>query len=223
MCASGPDLYVSFFINQLQPAERDVKMFKRIAVIFAVFALLVFVSCAKPPEQEMQNANSAIEAARTAESEDYAPDAFQVAMDTLNAANAAKTEADGKFALFRSYGKAKELFVRAEGLANEAATAAQTEKERVKEEVTGLLTQAKAALDSADAALKKAPKGKGSKADIELIKNDLTAAQSGFDEGQADFDAGKYKSAKAKIEAAMQKAQAVISEIEQAKVKKMGK
>jgi hypothetical protein len=198
-------------------------MSKRIAVVFVVFALLAFVSCAKPPEQEIQKANSAIEAARTTEAEEYAPDAFQVAMDTLNAANAAKTEADGKFALFRSYGKAKELFVRAEGLANEAATVAQTEKERVKAEVTELITQAQTVLDSANAALKKAPKGKGSKADIELIKNDLAAAQAGFDEGKADFDAGKYKAAKAKIEAAMQKAQAVINEIEQAKAKKMEK
>ena len=198
-------------------------MFKRVAVVFVVFALLALVSCAKAPEQEIQKANSSMEAARTAEAEEYAPDAFQVAMDTLSAANAAKTEADGKFALFRSYGKAKELFVRAEGLANEAATAAQTEKERVRAEVTELITQAQTVLDSANAALKKAPKGKGSKADIELIKNDLTAAQAGFDEGQADFNTGKYKAAKAKIEAAMQKAQAVISEIEQAKAKKMGK
>jgi hypothetical protein len=198
-------------------------MFKRIAVVFVVFALLALVSCAKAPEQEIQKANSAIEAARTTEAEEYAPDAFQVAMDTLNAANAAKTEADGKFALFRSYGKAKELFVRAEGLANEAVTVAQTEKERVKAEVTELITQAQTVLDSANAALKKAPKGKGSKADIELIKNDLAAAQAGFDEGQADFNGGKYKVAKAKIEAAMQKAQAVIEEIAQAAAKKTGK
>lgn len=168
-------------------------------------------------------ANTAIEAARSAEAEEYVPDAFQVAMDTLRAAEAAKTEADGKFALFRSYGKAKALYISAEALANQAVTAAAEEKERVKAEVTNLLTQAKTVLDSANVALSKAPKGKGSKADIELIKNDLAAAQASFDEANNDFNAGKYKVAKAKVEAAMQKAQAVISEIEQAKAKKMGK
>jgi len=198
-------------------------MFKRSAVVLVVFALLVFVSCAKPPEQEIQKANGSIEAARASEAEEYVPDAFQVAMDTLNAANAAKTEADGKFALFRSYGKAKEMFIRAEALANEAATQAAAEKERVRAEVEGILTQAKAVLDSADAALKKAPKGKGSKADIELIKNDFAAAQASFDEGQNDFNAGQYKSAKAKVEASMQRAQAVITQIEEAKAKKAGK
>jgi hypothetical protein len=198
-------------------------MFKRIAIAFIAFALLAFISCAKAPEQEMQKANTAMDAARTAEAEDYAPDAYSMAMDTLNAANAAKTEADGKFALFRSYGKAKALFVQAEALANEAATQAETEKERVKEEVTGLLTQVKAVLDSADLALKKAPKGKGSKADIELIKGDLDAANASYADAQNDFNAGKYKSAKAKLDAALQKAQAVINEIEQAKAKKMEK
>lgn len=216
-------MYVSFFITQPQPAERNVRMYKRIAVVFAVFALLVFIGCAKPPEQEIQKANSAMDAAKAAEAEEYVPESFQAAMDTLNAANAAKTEADGKFALFRSYSKAKALYVSAEALANKAAQDAAAEKERVKQEVSGLLTQAKAELDSANAALAKAPKGKGSKADIELIKNDLAAAQASFDDGNNDFNAGKYKIAKAKVEAAIQKAQAVKTEIEQAKAKKMEK
>lgn len=198
-------------------------MYKKIAVVLALFALLVFIGCAKPPEQEIQKANTSIDAARAAEAEEYVPESFQVAMDTLNAANAAKQEADGKFALFRSYSKAKALYVSADVLAAKAVEDAAAEKERVKQEVAGLLTQAKAVLDSATAALAKAPKGKGSKADIELIKNDLAAAQASFDDANNDFNAGKYKVAKAKVEAAMQKSQAVIDEIAAAKAKKMGK
>jgi hypothetical protein len=197
-------------------------MYKKIAVVLALFALLVFIGCAKPPEQEIQKANTSIEAARAAEAEEYVPESFQVAMDTLNAANAAKQEADGKFALFRSYSKAKALYISADALAAKASQDAAAEKERVKQEVAGLLTQAKAVLDSANAALAKAPKGKGSKADIELIKNDLAAAQASFDDANNDFNAGKYKVAKAKVEAAMQKSQAVIDEIAAAKAKKMG-
>jgi len=198
-------------------------MYKRIAVVLAVLSLLIFIGCAKPPEQEIQKANTAIDAAKAAEAEEYVPESFQVAMDTLRAAEAAKTEADGKFALFRSYSKAKALYVTAEALANTAGQEAAAEKERVKQEVSNLLVQAKASLDSATAALAKAPKGKGSKADIELIKNDLAAAQASFDDANNDFNAGKYKIAKAKVEAAMQKAGAVITEIEQAKANKAGK
>jgi uncharacterized protein YccT (UPF0319 family) len=83
-----------------------------------------------------------------------------------------------------------------------------------------MLTQAKALLDSADAVVKKAPRGKGSKADIELIKTDLAAAVMQYDEAMADFNNGKYKAAKAKLEAMMAKANSVIAEIEKARGKK---
>jgi uncharacterized lipoprotein YajG len=87
-------------------------MLKRVALVMVALALLVFVGCAKPPEAEIQKATSAIDAARMAEAETYAPASFQVAMDTLNAANAAKTEADGKFALFKAIAKPSSLYQR---------------------------------------------------------------------------------------------------------------
>ncbi|MFZ1947425.1 MAG: hypothetical protein WAW06_07740 [bacterium] len=192
-------------------------MLRKAGVVVAVFALLTVVGCSKPPEQEISTANQALDAARMAEAQDYALDAYRVAQDTLNAAMALKKEADGKFVLFRSYGKSKDMFIRAQSLANEAATKAAQEKERVRVEVTDMMTQAKALLDSANEALKKAPRGKGSKADIELIKTDLAAAQGQFDEANADFANGKYKAAKAKLEAMMQKANMVIAEIDKAR------
>jgi colicin import membrane protein len=198
-------------------------MLKRIVVALVIFALLSLAGCSKAPDEEMQKANSAIEVAKTAEAEEYAPDAFQTAMDTLNAAMAAKQQAASKFALVRSYGKSKELFDRAEALAKEAEAAAQTEKERVKVQATELMAQAKAVLDSAQAALSKAPKGKGSKADIELMKNDLAAAAAAHQQAMADLDAGKYAAAKAKLEAAIQSARRVSEEIQKAVTKKMGR
>jgi hypothetical protein len=195
-------------------------MLRIAGVVLAVFALMVVIGCSKPPEQEMSAANQALDSAKMAEAQDYALDAYRVAQDTLNAAMALKREADGKFVLFRSYGKSKDMFVRAQGLANEAATRAAAEKERVRIEVTDMLTQAKALLDSADAVVKKAPRGKGSKADIELIKTDLAAAVMQYDEAMADFNNGKYKAAKAKLEAMMAKANSVIAEIEKARGKK---
>ena len=86
-----------------------------------------------------------------------------------------------------------------------------------------MMTNAQAAIDAATVALKKAPRGKGSKADIEMIRNDLTAVNTAFAEAKAEFDAGKFLASKAKLESVMAKAQAIISEIEQAKAKKMGK
>ncbi len=195
-------------------------MLKRVMMVLAVATLMLVVGCAKPPEAEIQKANTAIDAARTAEAETYAPAAYKTAMDTLNAANSAKTEADGKFALFRSYSKAKELYVRAEMLANDAVTQAQAEKERVKAEVTQMLVDVKAVIDSAQVAFKKAPRGKGSKADLAMIQTDLDAVTTAYAGAEADFNNGAYASAKAKLENTVQKARAIISEIAAASSKK---
>ena len=171
----------------------------------------------------MQSATTAFDAADQAETEVYASDAYRMAMDTLNAAKAAKEEADSKFALFRSYGKSKELYVRAETLAKEAQVAAEAEKERVKQEVSGMMTEVRTALDATADALSKAPRGKGSKADLELIKNDLNAANVAFEEARMDFEAGRYMAAKTKLQAIKNKAQSISDEIAAAAAKKAGK
>jgi hypothetical protein len=199
-------------------------MFKRVSLaLAALFILALIAGCSKAPEAEMQAANQAIEAARTAEAEAYAPAAWRTAQDTLQAANAAKTEQDGKFALFRSYGKSKEMFVAAQQLANAASAAAETEKEKVKQEVIGLLTQAKTGIDAAAAALAKAPKGKDTKAELELIKADLDGLTPAYADAEADFNGGKYLSARTKIQGVIQKAQSITDEIAAAAAKKAGK
>ncbi len=198
-------------------------MLKYVLVASAVAVLLMTAGCGKAPEQEMQSAEAAFDAADQAETELYASDAYSMAVDTLNAAQAAKEEADSKFALFRSYGKSRELFTRAEALAKEAQATAQAEKQRVMEEASGMMVEAKNALDAAAEALSKAPRGKGSKADIELIKNDLNAANVAYEEARIDFDAGRYMAAKTKLEAVQRKAQAISQEIEKAAAKKAGR
>ncbi len=197
-------------------------MFKRVSLAVMALMLLALIGCSKAPEAEMQAAKTAMDAAKAAEAELYAPDAYRVANDTLNAANAAKTEQDSKFALFRSYGKSKEMFVRAQALASKAASDAAAEKERVKQEVMGLMTQAKAAVDTAAAALAKAPKGKDTKAELELIKTDLDALTPAMTQAEADFNAGKYLTAKTDYEAIIQKAKGITDEIAAAAAKKAG-
>lgn len=196
---------------------------RAMVMVLAVMALPLVWGCSKPPELEMQKANTAIQAARTAEAEEYAPQSLTVAQDTLNVAMAMKEEQDSKFALFRSYGKSKAVFMRAEALAQKAASDAAAEKERVRMEVSDLLTQGRTLLDSATDALAKAPVGKGNKADIELIRNDLTAISAAYDEAKAEFDGGKYKAAKAKIESVMARTNSIMTEIENAVAKKTGR
>ncbi|MCX6641586.1 MAG: hypothetical protein NTW14_14060 [bacterium] len=199
-------------------------MSKRLSVIvLAAFVLITLAGCSKPPEMEMQAANAAFDAARTAEAEQYVADSYRAAMDSLNAANAMKQEQDAKFALFRSYGKSKALFVKAEAMAKQVGIDAAAEKERVKAQVTELMAQVRTALDAAKTAIDKAPKGKGSKADIEMFKNDHAAAEAGYTDAMNDFNAGKYLVAKSKLEAVNEKAKKIEEDIALATAKKTGK
>lgn len=191
------------------------------AVLAAIGCLVLAAGCGEAPVEHIAGAQDALERAKTSEAEAYAGDAYSMAADTLRAALAAKEEADSKFKMVRSYKETENLLARAEALANEAAREAHIEKERVRGEVTRLLTGARAVFDSAQVAIRTAPQGKGSKAEIELMKSDLAAATAALTEAQADFEADRFVQARAKLVAAMDRARGICDEIAAAAAKKM--
>jgi hypothetical protein len=197
-------------------------MMKKVLMAAIAIAALAVAGCSKAPDMEMQDAQNAMTAAQNAGAEQYAPDAFRMAKDTLNAALGGKQEQDSKFALFRSYGDSKDMFVRAKTMTDQAVAQAEQEKERVRGEVSALLEQARMAMDSANAALAKAPKGKDNKAELELIRTDLSNLSMAYEQANAEFNAGNYLSAKSKVEAVIEKANAVVSEIAAASGRKAG-
>ena len=135
----------------------------------------------------------------------YAPDAWQMAEDTLQAARAEKAAQDGRFALFRSYGNAKAMFESVAGLAAQAKTEAESKREIVRQETETLLTQARALLDTVTTKLGKMRGGKDTKAEIEMMKQDAAAFQQQLDDAQRDLDSGDYESAKTKVQTIMSK------------------
>ncbi|MFH1312436.1 MAG: hypothetical protein ABIJ00_04335 [Candidatus Eisenbacteria bacterium] len=190
-------------------------------ILCGVVCLVFIVGCGEAPVEQIAGAQDAIERAKAAEAETYAADAYKMAADTLLAALAAKQEADSKFKLLRSYNGTERLVARVEVLANEAASRARVEKERIRLEITDLLSSTRAVVDSAQIAIQTAPKGKGSKAEIELMKSELAAANAALAEAQADFETDRFAPAKAKLQAATDKARRISEEIAAAAAKKM--
>lgn len=187
-------------------------MRKALLAVIAI-SLIVMAGCSKPPEAEMAAAQSALNNAKAAEAEQYAPQAFRMLSDSLNAANAKKTEQDGKFALFRSYGESKAMFERVAAMSTDVVNQANAEKERVKAEVTTMMGEIKGMLDSAMVLLDKAPKGKDNKAELELIKNDLTNLGSEWTVAEGDFNGGKYLVARTKFESIKSRIASITAEI----------
>lgn len=81
---------------------------------------LVAGACAKAPTQELEAAQSSLAEAEAAGAPAYAPEPWQAAQTTLNAAQAKIEEQNGKLGLMRSYDDAKTLLAQA---ATEAAAA----------------------------------------------------------------------------------------------------
>jgi chromosome segregation ATPase len=198
-------------------------MRKMMAVLPLVFALVLVAGCSKPPQDAINAANAAVDAAKSAGAADYAADAL-TAVDNAKAALDAELKAqEDKFSLFRSYKHAEELSADLKAKADQAATAAKAGKEQAKNDATTAIADATSALTEAKGMLEKAPKGKGTAADLEAMKADLTAAESKIAEASTAMQGEKFKDAKAQADAAKSTIQGVVSQIQAAmEAKKAG-
>lgn len=185
-------------------------------VVPVILTVVMVVGCSKPPQQELDAVNAAMDEARAAEASNYATDSYQAAEDAKAQLEAELKAQEEKFALFRSYSRAKELAAEAEAKAEQAASDAAAGKARAMDEATMGIADATSALEAARAALNKAPRGKGTQADLAMMSSDLDGVASTIEEAQAAFDAGSYLEAKSKAEAAMSSANTVLADVEAA-------
>jgi hypothetical protein len=189
--------------------------------LFLILPLLaaMMAGCSKAPVVEENSATQAITMAEQSQASKYAQAEWQMAKDTLEAAKAEKLNQDGKFSLFRSYGTSKGMFERAAVLAAKAESTAKAELLRVKQETETILRQVQTDLDSLAAMMLTLPAGKDTKADIELMKQDVAALQQQLQGAQQDFSRQDYESAKSKAMAVADKAFAMRTSLEAVKAK----
>lgn len=195
------------------------EMVRRMTVALMGGALLVLAACARAPQQAIDNANEALEKARAAGAEEYAPEAWQLAQDDLKSATTEVQAQDAKFAWFRSYDQATQLLDKATKAADAAASKAASAREEAKNRAETAIAKAKVAVQAAQAALDKAPRGKGTRADLEAMKADLETMTTKLDQAQAAFDAGKYLDVESSAQSVTEQANAISSDIARAKSK----
>lgn len=195
---------------------------RRLMYALLVVAILGLIACAKPPQQDIDAAKKALNDARQAEAELYAPDAYKVAKDKEAQLDQELATQEKKF--FKSYKLAKQYCDELKSLAEKAKAAAIEGKEKAKNEAQELITAAENAINTAKEDLKKAPKGKGTQADLAAYQGDIDAATNALNEAKTLFGQEKYLDAKAKAETAKSQAENVSNAIQQAiEAKKGGK
>lgn len=201
-----------------------IKM-KRLVQYFAYMMLMavILTGCAKQPTQEIDDTKKAVEAAKAAGSEKYLPDEAKKVNDSLSSALDEIKVQDGKFALLRSYDKAKQMLAAVKSGAEKLKTDTAAKKEEAKKNAISGQAEAKAAVEEAKALLAKAPRGKGSRADIEAMKGDIKGAEDSLAEVQQLIDKEDYLAAIDKAKAIKEKADAISNQIKEALAKVKGK
>jgi len=173
-------------------------------VLLATFLLLP--ACSPKPDDEIASVRKAIEAARIAEADLYAPDAYESASDALKSAEAQIPEGD--------HAEAKAFLTRAKTEAESAASAARSNKARVKTEAQTAQIDAQTALDAAKEALRRAIKRSRSGPTLDSLRAELTDAEVSFNEAKTSYDDGRYLDSRNQFSAVERRAAAIAADIE---------
>lgn len=145
------------------------------------------IGCGKPPVEELNAARAALDAARQAEAEVYAPDTYRSASNTLNDANA-KSEA-------KDYEGARTAAIQARELADRARSEAQTAKQQTRDDAQTIVNRVTSGLSDVRIAMGSAPRGKGADDDLDQINADLSQAESSLNNARTHLSSGKYRDA----------------------------
>ncbi|MEN6311123.1 MAG: hypothetical protein ABFD80_06250 [Acidobacteriota bacterium] len=190
-------------------------------LVLAVIVMFAFTSCAKQPTEQMDAAKAAIAGVETAKGAIYAKDELSKLKADLQAALDEVTAQSKKF--FKKYGPAKEMLAKVIADADAVKAQIPARIEEAKKAAETAQNDAKAAYDAAKALLEKAPKGKGTKADIEAMKADLAGLEPQLAEVQNAITAEDYFGAKDKAVAVKDKAVAISEQVQAAIDKVKGK
>ncbi|HBP86383.1 MAG TPA: DUF4398 domain-containing protein [Nitrospirales bacterium] len=190
--------------------------------VFVILFGTMLMACAEKPIQGTDTALQALQAAKQAGAQEYAPEAFRMAEDEYQKAQEEVRMQDEAFVLTRNYDVANAILVKVVADAEKAKTDAIASKQLVKKEAEGAVVLAKTSLEEAKNQLAQAPSGKGTQADLQALRGDLQAAETTLAEIDAIMAMEDYLGVKAKAESVQTLAARVNEQVAQA-IQKTGK
>ena len=193
----------------------------RLAMLPVMCTLLMLTACAKPPTEQIDAAEKAVKEAQASGASTYVPDEYAKIEGTLAALKKEESDQEGKFALFRDYGKVEQLAITAKTEAERLTTEATKKKEEAKAAALQAQHVAQDAVKTTLELVAKAPAGKD-RAALESIKADAEALKASLNQVQMAIDTADYPTAQTKARAIEEKSHAVSQEIETA-LAKIGK
>ncbi len=170
---------------------------------------LVHAGCTSPPDKEMNQARGAIESARAAGADQYAPDEYTSAVTSLKRSEDAVDQ--------RDYRQALNYALESREQAQNAARTAADQKASVRSQVERELHDLQPVLDEAHAGLKAAdgPRGKHGR-DLQAERGAVESADAAVQKARAALGRQDYLGARDAIRGVADQLRAVIREIDTA-------
>jgi hypothetical protein len=179
---------------------------------------MLLAGCAKPPAEQIDAAEKALKDAQMSGAATYSAQEYAKLEASVTAMKKEVTDQDGKFALFRDYGKAEQLAVSAKTDSELVKADAVKKKEEAKAGALQAQQVAQEAVKSAVELVAGAPVGKD-RAALEAIKNDVEALKASLNQIQLAIDKEDYPAAQAQAKAIHDKGQSVSAELQNALAK----
>ena len=148
----------------------------------------MLTGCGEPPEREMHAAHGAIDAARAAGAEAYAPDAYRAALEAIERYDQAVAERDYRLALNHA--------LDARERAQEAAGTAADQKAAIRSEAEHALETVEATMRQLDARVRAAETARVAPATLESARLTTTAAEAAVQEARTALAGDNYLAAR---------------------------
>ena len=194
---------------------------KLMIAIAAMGVAVLFSSCQKVPQTEIDAATAAVQEVKDAGADLYVPEAYTALVDSMKSANEKVEVAKAKW--FPNYTKAKELLAYVSTTATDVKAKSEARKVELKAETEAMIGEVKTLIADNTALIAKAPRGKEGREALEAIKADLAVAETTVTEVEALLANGDLIGSNDKIKAAKEKATSIKAELEEAIAKKGGK
>lgn len=187
---------------------------KIIYLVLGVMMLALVLGCSKKPEQELTDSKAVLEAVAAEGGEKYAKEELSVIQSEMTAAMDEMAVQDGKF--FKNYDKTKEMLAQVKAKSDALKAEIPARKEKAKTDAQAALDAATVAVADAKALLSKAPRGKGSMADLEAFNADVQGLEAALTEAQGLMTSEDYFVALDKANGIKDKAAGISTQITEA-------
>lgn len=172
---------------------------------------LLFTSCSKLPQVEIDAANTAIEEAKLAEADIYVHDNFVALQDSLKAVMVTIETQQSKF--FKNYTAAKVDLTGVTEFAQKVKLQVENRKAELEVEIENTIAEVKTLIESNRQLILEAPKGKEGTSALMAIKDELNTIETTINEANSMLESGELLATLDKANAAKEKANSINTEL----------